>query len=164
MPVDLIQETLLESLQASAPRELLWIAPAPLAAVDVYRQHEPECRSVSVTPGQLPEALADLGRFDYGLVHQTLERLDLDAGSALLARLRDLHCRRFSVTFAAAEDGPAWTRERFLSLALSLHRRVDQDGISTVVYSYDIDTYNPKREWNDSSNWANPENFDRYRW
>jgi hypothetical protein len=162
--VNLVQETLLESLQAATPRTLLWIAPAPMAAVDVFCQHEPECRVVSVTPEQLPGALSSLERFDYGLVHQTLERMDLDAGSALLARLRDLHCRRFSVTFAATGDDPAWTRERFLSLALSLHRRVDQDGLTTVIYSYDIDTYNPRREWNDPSHWANPENFDRYRW
>ena len=79
--MNLVQETLLESLQAAAPRTLLWIAPAPMAAVDVFCQHEPECRVVSVTPEQLPGALSSLERFDYGLVHQTLERMDLDAGT-----------------------------------------------------------------------------------
>lgn len=162
--MNLIQETLLESLQAAHPQTLLCVAPAPMSSVEAYLQHHPQCRIETVSPDDVPAAVARLGRFDYGLVHQTLERLDMDTGSALLARLRDLHCRRFSVTWSALRDGPEWTRERFLSLALSLHRRVDLDGVTTAVYSYDIDTYNPKRDWNNAGSWANPENFDRYRW
>ena len=31
-------------------------------------------------------------------------------------------------------------------------------------YSYNLKTYNIKRDWNNPKGWANPENFDKYRW
>ena len=31
-------------------------------------------------------------------------------------------------------------------------------------YSYNLKTYNIKRDWNNSKGWANPENFEKYRW
>ena len=31
-------------------------------------------------------------------------------------------------------------------------------------YSYNLKTYNNKRTWNHSKGWANPENFDKFRW
>ena len=43
-------------------------------------------------------------------------------------------------------------------------KREEQDESGLTVYSYDIASYNKKREWNNSRFWANPENFDKYRW
>ena len=162
--MDLVQETLLESLQGFAPRSVLCIAPNPLPAVEIYRQHQKDCSVESVTAVAPGDALKSLGRFDFGLVHNVLERLDSENGTALLARLRDLHCPRFAVTWSAGVNDPAWTDGAFLSLGMALHRRIELDGVTTTVYHYDIDTYNPRREWNDNSQWANPGNFDRYRW
>jgi len=31
-------------------------------------------------------------------------------------------------------------------------------------HSYNLKTYNIKRDWNNSKGWANPENFNKYRW
>ena len=31
-------------------------------------------------------------------------------------------------------------------------------------HSYNLKTYNIKRDWNNPKGWANPENFDKYRW
>ena len=31
-------------------------------------------------------------------------------------------------------------------------------------HSYNLKTYNIKRDWNNSKGWANPENFEKYRW
>ena len=33
-----------------------------------------------------------------------------------------------------------------------------------LCFSYNLKTYNNKREWNNSKGWANPENFDKFRW
>ncbi len=79
---------------------------------------------------------------------------------------RNLHCHRFAVTHrhAPAADDP-WTDGRFLGLTLALHRRITEGtGIETSIYAYDIDTYNRKREWNSPDDWANPQNFHRWRW
>jgi hypothetical protein len=162
--MDLIQETLLESLQGFAPKSVLCVAPDPLPAVEIYRQHQQDCTIESVAAVAPVDALKSLGRFDFALVHRTLERLETETGMALLARLRDIHCPRFAVTWSAIANDPGWTDGRFLSLGLALHRRIELDGVITTVYHYDVDTYNPRREWNDSRDWANPQNFDRYRW
>ena len=31
-------------------------------------------------------------------------------------------------------------------------------------HSYNLKTYNTKRDWNNPKGWANPENFNKYRW
>lgn len=43
-------------------------------------------------------------------------------------------------------------------------KREEQDESGLMLYSYDIASYNKKREWNNSRFWANPENFNKYRW
>jgi hypothetical protein len=35
---------------------------------------------------------------------------------------------------------------------------------NSVIYSYNIQSYRPKRDWLNSRFWANPENYDKYRW
>jgi len=32
------------------------------------------------------------------------------------------------------------------------------------IYSYNLKTYNKKRGWNNAEGWANPENFEKFRW
>ena len=36
--------------------------------------------------------------------------------------------------------------------------------IKLCCYSYNLSTYNNKRDWNNSEGWANPENFNKFRW
>lgn len=31
-------------------------------------------------------------------------------------------------------------------------------------FGFDLDSYNPPREWNSPEHWAHPENFERFRW
>ena len=33
-----------------------------------------------------------------------------------------------------------------------------------VIFTYNLESYNKKRNWNNADGWANPENFDKYRW
>ncbi|MDT8372118.1 MAG: DUF6231 family protein [Gammaproteobacteria bacterium] len=32
------------------------------------------------------------------------------------------------------------------------------------LFSYAIESYQPKHDWLNSRFWANPENYDKYRW
>ena len=166
--MNLVQEILYELLEAAAPESLLCVTPdGPLSSVQQYLAHSAGCEVLSIDPRQAPDELAAVGRFDYGVLSGALETLDPAAGAALIARLRDLHCHRFALACrhqdARHREG-SWTEPRLLALALQLHRRIDQDGVWYSVYTYDIDSYNPEREWNNPENWANPGNFRRYRW
>jgi len=33
-----------------------------------------------------------------------------------------------------------------------------------IIFTYNLESYNKKRNWNNADGWANPENFDKYRW
>ena len=50
--------------------------------------------------------------------------------------------------------------EDLLKLGL-IKEFTDQD---LCCHSYNLKTYNIKRDWNNPKGWANPENFDKYRW
>ena len=32
------------------------------------------------------------------------------------------------------------------------------------IFTYNLESYNKKRDWNNADGWANPENFGKYRW
>ena len=60
-------------------------------------------------------------------------------------------------------------------IILSLKKNINEDPLrlglvkefydkDLCCYSYNLKTYNIKRDWNNPKGWANPENFDKYRW
>lgn len=114
------------------------------------------CRPRSPRSDYLPaEATVDdlegLGIYDLGLV---LELATDD--ESLLGRLRDLHTRRLLVCDAAARH---FEPRRMLALGFEHHA-----GADGAAYLYDRDRFNRERDWNSPENWANPDNFDKYRW
>ena len=50
--------------------------------------------------------------------------------------------------------------QKFLELGFTHEDKITQ----ARVYSYNLKTYNNKRDWNNSEGWANPENFEKFRW
>jgi hypothetical protein len=97
--------------------------------------------------------LDGLGSYDLGVI------LDLeDADEALLGRLRDLHTRRLVVSGAAAG---LFEPRRMLALGFERHPSPEAP---CGAYLYDRDSFNRVREWNSPEHWANPDNFDKYRW
>lgn len=166
--MNLVQEILYELLEATAPRTLLCVTASPsLSSVDQYLAHHDDCDVTTMPPIEASAHLAEQGRYDYAVLSGALEAMEHDDGAALIARLRDFHCHRFALACTHADahhtEG-AWPEAELLAMSLSLHRRVAEDGVWYSVYTYDIDTFNRRREWNDPTNWANPENFRRYRW
>tara|TARA_B100000965_G_C19174143_1_gene575924 strand:- start:112 stop:570 length:459 start_codon:yes stop_codon:yes gene_type:complete len=47
-------------------------------------------------------------------------------------------------------------------LKLGFQKEFDNKDLS--FFAYNLNTYNNKRDWNNSKGWANPENFNKYRW
>jgi hypothetical protein len=166
--LNLVQEILYELLEATAPKTLLCVsAEGVVSSVDQYVAHNADCALTTMAPAEATDLLAEQGRFDYAVLSGALEDVPHDDGAALIARLRDLHCHRFALACRHADahhrEG-AWSEAELLAMALSLHRRIREDGVWFSVYTYDIDTFNRRREWNNPEHWANPDNFRRYRW
>lgn len=165
--MNLIEEIMLECIESASPQRLLWIAPAAPAAVEAWLAAGHGREATGLAPAAARDALQDLARFDYALVTGALEYLSVPDGEALIARLRDVHCHRFAVVLRRppGDRDPAWSDGRLRGLALTLHLRVaEADGGETAIYTYDIDTYNFRREWNTPDNWAHPQNFRCRRW
>lgn len=166
--MNLVQEILYELLQAADPVRLLCITGETVpSSIQQFGAHHTD---TSITMLRVPadlDQLEQLGRFDYAVLSHALELLEPAEGAALIARVRDLHCHRFALACrhvdAHHREGE-WSEPELLALSLTLHRRVREDGTWHSVYTYDVDTYNPKREWNNAEDWARPENFRRYRW
>ena len=90
-------------------------------------------------------------RFDLGLVlDPALEH------AAAISRLRDVGCQRVLILSGGSE----WTANDMRALGFLPVEPFD----ARPAYLYDSDLQNQPREWNNSRHWANPENFDKYRW
>ena len=64
-----------------------------------------------------------------------------------------LGCTEFMVTLFNSE--------------MKRNKNFSMDGVDEDLFfcfSYNLKTYNNKRNWNNPEGWANPENFDKYRW
>jgi hypothetical protein len=131
------------------PATVLLIGDAPAVGTDV-----------TTLPAEAAAAgLADAGRFDFAVVAQLTEIHDADTARVILGRLKNLHTDRFLLLADPARS--CLDRDALLSLALAPLAHLE-DG--RVAWLYDIDRYNPERDWNTPADWANPENFDRFRW
>lgn len=104
--------------------------------------------------GDIPPEL----RVDTALVIDQLEHLDTRAGAHLLSKLRDVHCKR---VFLVVPDA-CWSQPALLALGFT--RRQADKALGAELYLYEPEVFNPPREWNNARDWANPENFRKYRW
>ncbi|MEM9401919.1 MAG: DUF6231 family protein [Pseudomonadota bacterium] len=71
---------------------------------------------------------------------------------SIIARLRDLHCRRV-VLLAAGE----WRENDLLGLGF---QRIEFDAAKAYLCDPNL---TPLREWNNAEHWAHPQNFDKFR-
>lgn len=83
--------------------------------------------------------------------------LELQEVEPVLARLRDVYATRIVLEFDRADAHLDALR------ALGFEPRKSPSGDGLLLVS-DPATRERPREWNNSTHWANPENFKRYRW
>ena len=128
---------------------------ALFGAIDVGTDREPAYLSPTavVDPGSLPPDL----KVDVALVRPSSGEAERDIGM-LLARLRDVHATRVIVLpdllGTAGVTG-------FVALGFEPKKSPSFDGL---LYVWDPALADQPREWNNARNWANPENFSKYRW
>ena len=76
----------------------------------------------------------------------------------VVGRLRDFGG---GCVLIADEVGSILSERELLALGY-VRRQHPTSGVG--FYLYDPDDFFPAREWNNAERWANPENYDRYRW
>lgn len=152
-------QTLLETVR---PASILLLDPNPDGLPASYRAAQPDCRVEHLT-GDVLAQLDGLGQFDLGIVANTLEHLERKAAGQVLARLRDVHTRRFVALVPIGADWPAqtsiWQPADLLGYGLSVMARYRSEGKSLYLCHYTIDTYKATPEWFNSHHWAHPERW-----
>jgi hypothetical protein len=104
--------------------------------------------------------LADAGRFEFAIVSDSSSSSDAPDAEAV-TRATEEPAHRPVRTADGSGALAASVMTHLLALALAPCEQLD-DG--RVAWRYDIDRYNPERPWNSPEDWANPENFERFRW
>ena len=135
-------------------------APATLLVIgDAAPVPETSAEVTCLATAEASQKLEELGGFDFALVSGLLEELAAADAEAVLGRLKNLHTSRFLLLADPARA--CLGHDALLALALAPFEHL-ADG--RVAWRYDLDRYNPERRWNNPEDWANPQNFDRFRW
>lgn len=100
-------------------------------------------------------------RYDLALVMLTaneLEQITQSQKTQLLVKLRDLMAKRIVVTGRRADEK--------LLRALGFTQLIDQTHPEQdfALWQFNILTYKHVPDWFNSKYWANPENWDKFRW
>ena len=121
--------------------------------------------SPQATLTEKPQAdqLAFDAPFDCAILHGALEEISIDAGSVLIAQLRDLHCQRLLVTLQNGGATP-WTEKSLRALGLSRTAVTDLECGTFVLYEFSLSDYKTTPNWLNRNHWANPDNWDKFRW
>jgi hypothetical protein len=105
----------------------------------------------------VPESLE--GHWDLVVVEEELLKLPRERAIQTLSRLRDLHARRLVVLLPPHPDASHTVQHEDL-ISLGLKALESKPGI----FYHDLYDYKDTPDWLNNRYWANPENWDKFRW
>lgn len=80
----------------------------------------------------------------------------------LIASLRDVYAKRSLLFVAPKQLG--WDARVMTGLGYTLMANYEIEGIEWQAWSFDIRTYKAVPDWLNPKFWANPENWNKFRW
>lgn len=164
------RQDLAQRLESHRPASLLAIGPQAGALVTDYQSAHPECAIAYLDPHgtldgkTLLHELTRQGRFDFVVLRGVLERADEDTGAHLIARLRDVHTRRFCVTLGGIDAGHPWTAAKLAAMGLTHWSTERVNDADVAFYGFDLGTYKAVPDWLNARHWAHPEHWGKFRW
>lgn len=155
------RETLARIIDTSTPATLLCCGELATEVAEIWKQHSEGVRLHTLDTSD-PNAGLPLDHVaDLALVSGTLEHLPHDEGALLLGQLRNYGTHQIAVLVG---DTPGWAFTDFIGLGFRRHAELEHGGKDLTLYTYNLDTYNHKRAWNNPENWANPEMWGKAWW
>ncbi len=85
---------------------------------------------------------------------------DVKVTEANIGTIKNLISQKIVIFTGFENDGK--TDKTMIKLGLQTELRDKTNKLK--CFSYNLKTYNNKRDWNNPKGWANPENFDKFRW
>ncbi len=149
-------------IEFARPTTILTIGPeSSSAAMAANRASVPELSHHHLSSGQTAFDQVSSLRADLAVVTDTLEQLDHSQGVLLLGTLRNIGIGQIAVTVS---DDSGWNFADFIGLGFKRHAKFIDAGHSVTLYTYNLASYNHKRDWNNPKNWANPEMWGKAWW
>ena len=101
------------------------------------------------------------------MIFSDLTDFNSDESIEALARIKNQYCSHVKVFLSFSKDDSealAIAKKTLHSLGFLFITPLQLNQKQYDCYSYEITNYNKKRSWNSPEYWANPQNFDRFRW
>lgn len=149
-----ILSPLIEEFQ---PSSVLIVGETALAC---YKEQQDTRSQVLKTPFRL-EQFANITGIDLAIVSEIIDTLPKSQAMEWLGLIRNCYTQHMIVICEIdAAVRQSWELADFLALgmqrvAMTHHHQ---------IFSYAIENYQPNHDWLNSRHWANPENYDKYRW
>ncbi|MCM0614149.1 hypothetical protein KFJ24_16795 [Marinobacter sediminum] len=155
------RETLARIIDTTQPETLLCCGSVAGEVAELWQRHQ-ETSRVRTLDTSDPNATLNLDTVhDLALISDTLEHLPHDEGALLLGQLRNYGTHQIAVLVGEAPD---WAFTDFIGLGFRRHAELESGNGALTLYTYNLDTYNHKRAWNNPDNWANPEMWGKAWW
>ncbi len=107
------------------------------------------------------EQLNDIEPIDLAVVSDITDILTKHDATQWLGSLRN----RYAAHIIIISDGDASSKQGWqLNDYLGLGMKQFQSTKKHQLFVYAIESYQRKKDWLNSKNWANPENYGKYRW
>jgi len=98
---------------------------------------------------------------DLAIISDLLETLPKQEAIQWLSMVRNRYAQHLVLAVnSEMANQQGWQLADYLALGLQQHGSY----ADYQLFSYNIESYRPKRDWLNNRFWANPENYDKYRW
>ena len=161
IPVSQPERVLARILDTSQPDILLYCGDTASRVSEVWHGQRKAVRLLALDTAD-PNARLPLDSVpDLAIITDTLEHLPYEEGALLLGQLRNYGTHQIAVLVPQTTD---WGFTDFIALGFQRHADIESENGALTLYTYNLDTYNHKRAWNNPDNWANPEMWGKAWW
>ena len=159
-PLDNPAKVLARIIDTSQPSTLLCCGETANAVAAVW-QKQADCQLLTLDTSDPNAHLPPAQTPDLALITDTLEYLPYEEGALLLGQLRNYGAHQIAVVMPQSSD---WGFTDFIALGFQRHAELETENGALTLYTYNPDTYNHKRAWNNPDNWANPHMWGKSWW
>ncbi|MCG2580093.1 MAG: DUF6231 family protein [Marinobacter sp.] len=148
-------------IDSTQPQTLLVCGALAEEAGRHWLLHNKHSHLTTLTETSLKDAFPLPEIQDLALVTDVLEQLPRAQGEMFLGQLRNYGTHQIAVV---VKPDHGWRFTDFIALGFRRQAELESDSAPSTLYTYNIDTYNHKRAWNNPDNWANPEMWGKAWW
>ena len=125
-----------------------------------YQDKNDTRSQVLTTPFNL-DKLSTITTVDLAIISDITDTLAKTQALEWLGMIRNCYAQHVIVISNVEQSTQqGWQLADFLGMGMKHVATTD----NYQIFSYAIENYQLKREWQNSKFWANPENYDKYRW